>query len=49
MNKIYKIIGDLRDVYVGIALQYTRKKYEAEDAVSELFIYFMQMNKQTLS
>jgi hypothetical protein len=49
MNKIYKIIGDLRDVYIGISLQYTRKKYEAEDAVSMLMEYFMQMNKETLS
>ena len=49
MNKIYIIIGDLRDVYIGIALQYTRKKYEAEDAVSMLMEYFMQMNKETLS
>ena len=48
MTKIYQIIGDLRDVYIGISLQYTNNKYEAEDAVSMLMEYFMCMNKDTL-
>jgi hypothetical protein len=48
MNEIYNILATLRDAYVGIALQYTNKKYEAEDAVQELYIYFLNMNKETL-
>ncbi|QDP64644.1 MAG: hypothetical protein Unbinned4585contig1001_8 [Prokaryotic dsDNA virus sp.] len=48
MNKIYKIIGSLRSVFMGIASQYTNKKYESEDAVQMCLLYFLQMNPDTL-
>ena len=48
MTEIYKIIGSLRDVFMGIASQYTANKYESEDAVQMLMEYFLQMNPQTL-
>ena len=48
MNEIYNILATLRDAYIGIALQFTNKKYEAEDAVQELYIYLLNMNKETL-
>ena len=48
MTEIYKIIGSLRSVFMGIASQYTNKKYESEDAVQMLMLYFLQMNPTTL-
>ena len=43
MNEIYNILATLRDAYIGIALQFTNKKYEAEDAVQELYIYLLNI------
>tara|TARA_R100001530_G_scaffold123496_2_gene91441 strand:- start:503 stop:1039 length:537 start_codon:yes stop_codon:yes gene_type:complete len=48
IKKIYIIIGNLRDVFMGIASQYTKKKHESEDAVQMLMEYFLQMNPDTL-
>ena len=48
MTEIYKIIGSLRDVFMGIASQYTNNKYESEDAVQLLMMYFLKMNPETL-
>ena len=48
MNKIYIEISKLRNVFMGIASQYTDKKYESEDAVQMLMLYFLKMNPDTL-
>ena len=48
MNKIYNTVGELRDVFMGIASQYTKNKYESEDAVQMLSLYFLKMDKKTL-
>mgnify|MGYP003132696119 CR=1 FL=1 len=49
IKKIYIIIGNLRDVFMGISSQYTKNKYESEDAVQMLMLYFLRMNPTTLS
>lgn len=48
MNKIYSILGGLRGVFMAIASQYTTKKYESDDAVQILMLYFLQMNPESL-
>tara|TARA_R110001599_G_scaffold165823_1_gene355225 strand:- start:5961 stop:6494 length:534 start_codon:yes stop_codon:yes gene_type:complete len=48
MNKIYSIVAGLRNVFMGIASQYTNKRYESDDAVQILMLYFMQMNPKSL-
>ncbi|QDP55495.1 MAG: hypothetical protein Unbinned176contig1000_32 [Prokaryotic dsDNA virus sp.] len=48
IKKIYIIIGDMRDVFMGISSQYTNNKYESEDAVQLLMLYFLKMNPTTL-
>ena len=48
MTEIYKVIADLRDVFMGIASQYTNQKHESDDAVQILLLYFLKMNPETL-
>jgi len=48
MNKIYIAISKLRSVYIGIAMQYTKHQYKADDAVQELMLYFLKVNPDTL-
>lgn len=48
IKKIYIIIGNLRDVFMGISSQYTDSKYQSEDAVQMLMLYFLKMNSETL-
>ena len=48
IKKIYEIVGSLRQVFMGIAGQYTKDEYQMEDAVQELFVIFLSMNPKTL-
>ena len=48
MNKIYKIIADLRKKFYEMAFGICKDKNEIDNAVQELMLYFLQMNKQTL-
>jgi len=48
IEDIYKVIGELRQVFIGIAGQYVKSEYKMEDAVQELFIKFLSMNPDTL-
>ena len=48
IEDIYKVIGGLRKVFMGIAGQYVKSEYKMEDAVQELFVIFLQMNPDTL-
>ena len=48
IEDIYKVIGGLRQVFMGIAGQYVKSEYKMEDAVQELFVIFLQMNPDTL-
>ena len=48
MNKIYKIIGNLRSKFVEMGYGLTNDINTIDDAVQELMIYFLQMNPETL-
>ena len=48
MNKIYLEISKLSDKFREIANRYSNDKNEINDSVQELFIYFLQMNPNTL-
>ena len=48
IEDIYKIIGELRQVFMGIAGQYVKSEYKMEDAVQELNVKFLTMNPDTL-
>ena len=48
IKDIYKVIGGLRQVFIGIAGQYVKSEYKMEDAVQELFLKFLKMNPDTL-
>ena len=48
IEDIYKIIGGLKQVFMGIAGQYVKSEYKMEDAVQELFLKFLKMNPDTL-
>ena len=48
IEDIYKVIGGLRQVFMGIAGQYVKSEYKMEDAVQELFEKFLTMNPDTL-
>ena len=48
MNKIYKIIADLRPRFVELARNYTTDENEIQNSVQELMLYFMTMNNNTL-
>ena len=48
INHIYIVLGKLRHVFMGIASQYTDKKYESDDAVQMMMLYMMKINPETL-
>ena len=48
IEDIYKVIGGLKQVFMGIAGQYGSQQHELEDAVQELFLKFLKMNPDTL-
>jgi len=48
IEDIYKILGGLRQVFMGIAGQYSSQEYMIEDAVQELYVKFLEMNPDTL-
>ena len=48
IEDIYKVIGELRQVFMGIAGQYVKSEYKMEDAVQELNVKFLKMNPDTL-
>tara|TARA_R100000655_G_scaffold46752_1_gene83706 strand:+ start:666 stop:1223 length:558 start_codon:yes stop_codon:yes gene_type:complete len=48
MNKIYKIIADLREKFVTMTYGLTTDKNEIDEVVQELMLYFLQMNPETL-
>ena len=48
INKLYITIGNLRQVFMGIAGQFTKQQDKMDDAVQMLMLYFLQMNPQTL-
>ena len=48
IEDIYKVIGGLRQVFIGIAGQYVKSEYKMEDAVQELNLKFLKMNPDTL-
>ncbi|QDP48014.1 MAG: hypothetical protein Tp1124DCM108671_49 [Prokaryotic dsDNA virus sp.] len=48
MNKIYKIIAGLRKKFYEMSFGICKDKNEIDNAVQELMLYFLQMNKQTL-
>jgi len=49
IDKIYKLIADNRDRFVEVASKYTEDKNVIDEVVQEQMLYFMQMNKQTLT
>ena len=49
IDKIYKLIADNRQRFVDVALYYTKDKNIIDEVVQEQMLYFMQMNKQTLT
>jgi len=48
VNKIYKIIAGLRKKFYEMSFGICKDKNEIDNAVQELMLYFLQMNKQTL-
>tara|TARA_R100000664_G_C2719391_1_gene113404 strand:- start:121 stop:696 length:576 start_codon:yes stop_codon:yes gene_type:complete len=48
MNKIYIKISELRERFKEMCFGITQNENEIDDAVQELYLYFMQMNQQTL-
>jgi len=48
MNKIYKVVADLRPKFVELARNYTTDENEIQNSVQELMLYFMTMNQNTL-
>ena len=48
MNKIYLEISKLSDKFRTMCYGITQDKEKIDDAVQELFLYFMQMNPETL-
>ena len=49
IDKIYKLIADNRNRFVAVASRYTDDKNVIDEVVQEQMLYFMQMNKQTLT
>jgi len=49
IDKIYKLIADNRHRFVAVASRYTDDKNVIDEVVQEQMLYFMQMNKQTLT
>ena len=49
IDKIYKLIADNRDRFVSVASRYTEDKNVIDEVVQEQYIYFTQMNKDTLT
>jgi RNA polymerase sigma factor (sigma-70 family) len=49
IDKIYKLIADNRNRFVAVAERYTNDKNVIDEVVQEQMLYFMQMNKQTLT
>ena len=48
MNKIYLEISKLRDKFKTMCFGLTKDKIQIDDAVQELYLYFLQMNPDTL-
>ena len=48
MNKIYLEISKLSDKFRTMCYGLTQNKDEIDDAVQELYLYFLQMNPETL-
>lgn len=48
MNKIYIKISELRERFKEMCFGITQNENEIDDAVQELYLYFMQMNQDTL-
>lgn len=48
MTSIYIILGNLRPRFEEYAKKYTRDKFEIDEVVQELMLYFLQMNPETL-
>ena len=48
MNKIYSKIADLRSKFKKMCYGITTNETEIDDAVQELMLYFLQMNKKSL-
>ena len=48
MNKIYLEISKLSDKFRTMCYGLTKDKEEIDDAVQELYLYFLQMNPETL-
>ena len=49
MNKIYLEISKLSDKFRRMCYGLTQDKQEVDDAVQELYLYFLQMNPEVLS
>jgi DNA-directed RNA polymerase specialized sigma24 family protein len=48
MNKIYLEISKLSDKFKAMCYGFTKDKEEIDDVVQELYLYFFQMNPDTL-
>ena len=48
MNKIYLEISKLRDKFKTMCFGLTKDEVQIDDAVQELYLYFLQMNPDTL-
>ena len=48
MSRVYEVIAEQRVVFMGIAERFTNDINEVDEAVQELMLYFMGMNKETL-
>ena len=49
MNKIYLAISKLSEKFREMCYGITKDKEQIDDAVQELYLYFMQMNPETLN
>ena len=48
MNKIYKILADLRGQFEKMTYGLTTDKNEVDEVIQEFYLYMLQMNPDTL-
>ena len=48
MNKIYQAVADCRETFVEMSYTFSQDVNEIQETVSELMLYFLQMNPDTL-
>ena len=48
MNEIYQTVADCRETFVEMSYTFSQDENEIQETVSELMLYFLQMNPDTL-